>query len=65
MAPANIVSSTARILRPVLLCLLLAGAAGCGNKGPLYLPESPSETAPEAPEEADAEDEQDRQRDLS
>jgi len=48
MAPTRIVSDTARILRLALLCLLLAGTAACGNKGPLYLPETAPETTPAA-----------------
>ena len=38
-------------LRWLAGCLLVAGAAGCGYKGPLYLPppEAPPETLTEPP----------------
>ncbi|HKV97696.1 MAG TPA: lipoprotein [Gammaproteobacteria bacterium] len=41
--------------RPVLVCLaflLLAGLAGCGQKGPLYLPVTPPRTIPSMPQAA-------------
>ena len=50
--------------RLALICLLLATLAGCGAKGPLFLPEKPAEQEvpadePEAPaDEAESADQQ-------
>lgn len=38
---------TRRIVSVVLAGLLAAGAVGCGNKGPLVLPEAPPVDGPE------------------
>lgn len=35
---------------PYVLFLLLAGLAGCGQKGPLYLPVTPPRTIPPMPQ---------------
>lgn len=42
-----------------VLCLLALGLSGCGNKGPLVLPNAPAEEAPplDAPADADPEPE--------
>jgi predicted small lipoprotein YifL len=37
---------------PYVLFLLLAGLAGCGQKGPLYLPVTPPRTIPPMPQAA-------------
>ena len=51
--------SLTAVCRAVLFAAVLSGIAGCGNKGPLYLPSSP-EAQTEAPDEAahDADTEQ-------
>jgi predicted small lipoprotein YifL len=64
-----------RIARVLLLCLLTVLAAGCGQRGPLYLPQPEPQSAPQSapqpapppqraataePEEADGESEEDR-----
>jgi predicted small lipoprotein YifL len=46
---------TARQLRVLLTAVIVVcttAAGGCGQKGPLYLPEPPPEEEPAAPEEA-------------
>jgi predicted small lipoprotein YifL len=49
---------TMKLLKPVLLCLLLAAnLAACGLKGPLYLPDG-DEPAVEVEPAADSEDEE-------
>ena len=41
------------IRRLIILCaaLTLFAVLGCGNKGPLYLPQEPAESQPETEEE--------------
>ncbi|RUO32659.1 hypothetical protein CWE11_07730 [Aliidiomarina sanyensis] len=40
----------------MLALAVLFIAAGCGQKGPLYLPEAPEQTTPESPEQSSSQD---------
>ena len=44
---------------PLALLLALLFAAGCGQKGPLYLPGNPSEIKTDVPPQEQNQDEQD------
>jgi len=52
-----------RIVSSVVILLAAALLAGCGQKGPLYLPGDPSKIAVNDPGDAAAPDEEDREDD--
>ncbi len=55
-----------RIKSLTAIILFLLFAAGCGQKGPLYLPGNPSEIRSEVPRQdpADREDEEDQKKET-
>ena len=59
---------TSRQVTLLLVLLVFFGAAACGQKGPLFLPGSPSEiqqAVSETPDAEDAEDDEEDDEDIN